>query len=141
MTAALPNHARGYQAHGHLVMVEITNASPVSLTSDANGNPTQWTYRGKRQVKGSTGYGGWSDLPGTATVDIFNTAEDANTGTGVQGNGVDHGGLDYPSGFAMQPLLTGNIYPAMQVLCPDGSGGSAIEYWVTQANGEDGTCT
>ena len=144
MTAGLPNHMRGFQAHSGLVVVQITEKTEVSTSNDDDGNPTQWTYRAKRVLKTASGYAGWVSADtqrGAPELQTYNFREYLNDGDGRQGNGVNHDGTDYPVGFRMQSLEVGGIYPGMEVVAPDGSGGSVVEYWVWQANGEDGTCT
>jgi hypothetical protein len=134
--------------HGNLVhYVQIISVTETGV-EDANGNPVQWTYEVHEAYKTGRGYSTaaaptWTILPegagfrGTA----YNHAEDGNTGTGEQGNMVDHDGADYPDGFEMKPLIIGRVYPCRFILVSDGSGGYVQEAWIfTVPNGEDGTC-
>ena len=144
---------------GALAIVMVQGAAAVAASEDSNENPTQWVYTGKPVAKVGRGYGTvtsnpndwspsdtWVTGPNDAwravgdNVTIYNMREANNayidTLAAVRlGNGVSHAG-DYPAGFEMSPLEIGGIYPAI-ALTVDG----ALEYWVWQSNGEDGSCT
>ena len=147
---------------GALAIVMIDSIDAVADSNDSNGNPTQWLYTGKPVIKIAAGYGTPTAAPSDAAawppgnnwvaglndawravgalVNIYNMREATNTYIDTLaavrlGNGVSHSG-SYPSGFEMSPLEIGGIYPAI-ALTVDG----ALEYWVWQSNGEDGTCT
>lgn len=118
--------------------IAIIGATATGI-NDVNGNPVQWKYEAFEVYKAVAGYGGWVQFGWTG--DAFNMAEDSNSATGRQpSNGVDHGGTDYPAGFAMQPIQIGVIVPA--IIIPVGPAGSVVEeawFWPIP-NGEDGTC-
>lgn len=143
------NAQAGGTGHGKPIhYVKIISATATGI-NDANTNPVQWTYEAHEVYKTAAGYStttvsAWTVLPegagfrGTA----YNMAEDGNTGTGEQGNMIDHDGADYPAGFEMKPLIVDRVYPCLFILAPDGSGNYTQEAWIfTVPNGEDGTCT
>ena len=115
----------------------IISATAVVGTEDTNSNPTQWTYTLSEVIKTSEGYGGWS-VPdaGHYQGPAFNMFEDGNTGVGLQMNGVDHDGDDYPPGFMMQPIPVNAIVKFHLVMFVDGP----AEAWFSVPNSEDGTC-
>ena len=99
-----------------------------------------WNYTCTKVHKtGITGYetGAWFavwDTPQPA----FNLIEFGNSGVGVQGNGVDIDGADFPETFALQPCPVGTLVMMYTIQLPLSAG---IEYWFQYENGVDGTCT
>jgi hypothetical protein len=114
--------------------------------SAAADSPAQgrWVYAWTEVEKTAAGYGGWTAVDGgrsgtTGTDPAYNSIEDANDGTGVQGNGVDVDGADYPAGFAQQPAPA-NIIVEMVVVSLVVEDVPLTEYWFTYEGADDGTC-
>ena len=124
---------------------KITRADNDTSVEDANGMPVRWTYTVYEVVKTGRGYSAWTQKSdgGEYAGDGFNFAEDQNTGTGIQGNGVDHDGSNYKTTFNMSPLSIGHIYPGVVISAPfsfNSKNMIELEAWVWGMNGEDGTC-
>lgn len=108
-----------------------------------NSNPTtQWTYTAKRAYKNATGYGAtkWTQIGETITC--FNCAENINSTSGRQGNGIDVANLDVDDDgtrdFEFYPIP--NDIPVLVLVIPVGS---SVEYLIVGAgmpNGVDGEC-
>jgi hypothetical protein len=96
----------------------------------------QYTYTFIEIEKTSAGYGGWADKTGGRTGTAYNTFEDSNTGSGVQGDGVDIDNLS-GTGFALQPIpVRTDPVLVYWIYLTDGS----IEYWISVPNAIDGEC-
>ncbi len=109
---------------------EITGATDL-------GN-NRWSYSFKQKYKNGAGYGAWADWDGGVTGTAYNSIEDMNSGSGVQGNGVDVANLDTADyTFTLQPAPTGLIVRMAWVW--DYSN-ETWEYWFAYENGVDGTC-
>jgi hypothetical protein len=120
---------------------EITDATAIDASNDQWDNPTQWTYAVKEVVKTAVGYDGWNDKTDGWTGDGFNFAEIGNTGTGRQGNGVDHDGTDYIEWWNMEAVGTGLILPGVILnVVVDNTNTQEGWFWPFP-NGEDGTCS
>lgn len=108
---------------------KITGATLVSTN--------QWEYTFIEVEKGAIGLnpGGWSDktLEGTA----YNSIEYMNFSAGVQGNGVDIDGADFPATMGLQPCPETNIVWMHRLE----NGAGETEYWFSYENGVDGTCS
>jgi hypothetical protein len=119
-------------------------ASTATGINDADGNPVQWTYTVSEVYKSGLGYGNWTVRPigesFTEYTNSYNFLEDANDGTGVQQNGVDHDSTHYPTNFQMMPLQTNSIHPGVVVNAHDADGNTVYEIWLMPFNGEDGAC-
>lgn len=106
--------------------------------------PNQWTYTVRERIKTAPGYGGWTDRPNGRMVMGFHRAEDINSGSGVQGHGVNIDNL--PGDFATKPLPDGLAVLVTEVSLRTVSGGIGggpevtKEYWIDSMNGIDGTC-
>ena len=114
------------------------------ITGFGADGTNRWKYSWKEVVKTSTGHGGGAWTFGTrsgttATDPARNFVEVMNSGTGVQGNGVDLSGADFPAGFSIQPVPAERILVRMMPVVVVGAG--VIEYWFSYENGIDGTCT
>jgi hypothetical protein len=92
-----------------------------------------WQYAAVRQVKATAGYGGWADTG--APFELRNTMEENNTGSGIEGNGVNVGTL--PDGFSLRPLAIDAVVPYWTVKV-DFTG--ETEYWCSVVNAVDGEC-
>lgn len=111
------------------IWVKLTSASAISATTN------RWTYSGPRQVRTATGWTAYS--PSTTISNIYNSREADNDGSGVQGNGIDISGADFPAGFSLKSLATGT--PIVRVYPEFLSDGTAV--WTCDAaNAVDGTC-
>ena len=112
------------------------------ITSATSQGNNKWTYRFTRLEKTSPGYDGWTDLVPEFSRTAYNSAEDQNTASGVQGNGVDVSGADFPAGFSYQPLPVGLRVWVEEVSFGDAANKIEVtEYWIKNfPNGIDGTC-
>lgn len=136
-SSANPAGNKPSPGHSPIRWFKVT-ASASTGVNDANGNPVQWTYTVTEVYKQSTGYGGWGVKSGTYVGTAYNSAEEGNDGTGVQMNGVDHDGADYPSTVSMQPLQNNAILPGVMIYTADGT----PEVWLMPFGlGEDGSCS
>lgn len=102
------------------------------VSSSVSAGTNKWTYTGVPVEQTVAGYGGWTDVVGGASFDFRNLIEDGNTGTGVEGHGVDVGGASYPADFDPQPIPDGTI---VQVFLS-----TLGEYWAQYENADDGEC-
>jgi hypothetical protein len=115
---------------------KITSSADTGI-DDANSNPVQWKYQLREVMKNAKGYDAWVDVESGGYVgDAFNMAEDNNSTSGEQGNGVDHDGDDYPEGFDMSAIPDDTLVTFIFVPVED-----TFEAWIINVpNGEDGTC-
>ena len=99
-----------------------------------------WNYTCLKCHKtGIEGYetGGWL-ADWITPLSCYNLIEYGNSGVGVQGNGVDVDGTDFPATFALQPCPVGTLvlmYTVRRSISEN------IEYWFQYESGIDGTCT
>lgn len=112
-------------------------AFPARITASATDSTNRWTYSFVEVVKKTAGYGGWSTRTGGRTGTARNMFEDLNDGTGIEGNGINVDGTDFPAGFTMQPVPAGTVVMVYRVL--EASAG-AQEFWFDFVNAVDGTC-
>jgi len=103
------------------------------LTGHAEADsPAQnrWTYSWAEVEKTTAGYGGWTTKSGgrSGTNNAFNSIEDMNDGTALEGNGVD---LDDVRWFYTQylPAATGDVVWMEPVRV-----GAVTEYWFSYEN-------
>ena len=96
----------------------------------------QWEYGFVRVKKGQMAYepGAWTTMPFVGVA--YNTIEAMNSPMGVQGNGVNVDGVDFPETFDIQPCPVGNIVWIRLVTNNQG----LREYWFSYESGIDGTC-
>jgi hypothetical protein len=92
-----------------------------------------WQYAAVRQIKTGASYGGWTD--DGPTFDLRNTMEENNTGSGIEGNGVNVGTL--PAGFSLRPLAIDTVVPYWTVTV---NFTGETEYWCSVVNAVDGEC-
>lgn len=112
-------------------------AFPARITAWATDSTNRWTYSFVEVVKKTAGYGGWSTRTGGRTGTARNMFEDMNDGAGIEGNGINVDGTDFPAGFKMQPVPAGTVVMVYRVL--EASAG-AQEFWFDFVNAVDGTC-
>ena len=112
-------------------------AFPARITSFATAATNQWTYSFVEVVKSAAGYGGWTTRTGGRTGTARNMFEDMNDGAGIEGNGINVDGTDFPSGFEMQPVPAGTVVMMHRVL--EAAAGTQ-EFWFDFVNAVDGTC-
>lgn len=106
------------------------------ITGNAqDGSNFRWAYAFVQVEKTSTGYGGWTDVSGGISDTLYNRIEDNNGTSGLMGNGVDTANLS--GTYAVQPIPTGTRVLVTMVRVDD----NPPEYWVTYANGVDGSCS
>jgi len=121
------------------ISIRITASDAVTASNDTNGNPTQWIYTANEVSLENSGYGGWQTTTNGWTGQAYSFAEDGNDGSGVQMNGIDHDGSDYPSTFDMTPVQIGRVVQALLFTPQDTK---VAEAWFDPGgNGEDGTCS
>ena len=106
----------------------------------ATADGYRWTYAFVEVAKTVAGYGGWTTLTGGRTGTAYNTIEDMNSASGVQGNGVDRAHLDTAAyTFAIQPCPEGNVVWMRTIRFKVGEE-AKVEYWFSYENGVDGEC-
>jgi len=108
------------------------------ITGSTADGDNRWTYSWEEVAKTGAGYGGWGALDDgrTGADNAYNSIEDMNAATGVQGNGVDVAHLDTDDyTFALQPCPTDAVVWMREVKV-DGD----AEYWFAYENGVDGGC-
>ena len=105
------------------------------ITAATSAGPNRWQYQIEEVIKTGAGYAGWTTKPIARTGDAFNTAEEMNNGSGLEGNGVDIGNL--PAGFSLKPAPTGLLVFVTVVTLNDQS---AKEFWLCHENAIDGEC-
>jgi len=105
------------------------------ITGRTSLGSNRWSYTFANVTKGgSVGYGGtWTN--GSTAGTAYNSIEQINNGAGIEGNGVDVDGTDFPSGFSIQPVPTNSIVRIFET-----ANGGTTEYWFSYENGIDGTC-
>ncbi len=96
--------------------------------------PHIWEYTGilQRLIGGTV-----QDVAAATEYTFQNSTELNNTGSGVEGNGVNYDGADYPDNFDMQPIPT----DAVVFIRPMQPEDTSTVLWLTQyENADDGTC-
>ncbi len=134
---------------GITVDIQAVQETPATSTQAASGfdakitgsssvGDNQWQYTWIRVEKAAPGHdpGAWIQISGQTGI-AYNRVESMNSAVGVQGNGVDVDGADYPPGFSPQPCPEGCIVRLYEL--KNGTGDS--EYWFSYENADDGTCT
>ena len=108
------------------------------IGAPTSAGDNQWTYEWPEMRKTGPGYGGWQIKPNGRTHDshgpAYNFAEEMNSSSGVQGNGVNLD--DLPGTFTLQPVPNGRIVLATILTFTDGT----KEVWFDQDNGIGGAC-
>lgn len=112
----------------------------MEITGNATNGTNQWKYSWKRVVRTSTG---WQDaavsVTGSTSSDYaLNSLEKPNSGSGVQGNGVDLDGQVFTdnSDLELQPIATGAVVWAWRGV--DASNNPCLTF--TATNAIDGEC-
>lgn len=110
---------------------------PVRIVSSVSVGPNRWEYQVQRVTKRDHGYALLeafeSDYDGTA----YNTLEIGNSGSGVQGNGINVD--DLPTGFTLGPAPSGQFAVPAFVWVTDTSD-QTPELWFTYSNPVVGVC-
>lgn len=113
----------------------------IGANAEADDPPqNRWHYAWTEMEFTGLGYDGIEELSsgrsGTTTDDYaINMAEAMNDSSGVQNDGTDIDGADYPAGFAPQPTPADLIVRMYAALTPDG-----IQHHFWWPTGHDGTC-
>jgi hypothetical protein len=110
---------------------------PARVTGQTKTGPNQWRYTFVEVMKADAGYGEWVTKSGGRAGDVFNRCEDMNDAAGMEGNGIDIDGADFPSGYAMVPIPVNAIIMVTRFV--EATTGVA-EYWTEFINAVDGTC-
>lgn len=100
-------------------------------------NTNQWRYTAEEAAKLGPGHQGWQTKPGGRTGDAYNLRENANDGSGLEDDGIDHDRL--PGTFAMQPAPTGALV-LVTIVTHNEAGTQHAEWWFDYRNSVDGTC-
>ena len=115
----------------------------VTASAAANSAPTtQWTYTIQRAYKSAAGYGAAKWTAHGSALTAYNAAENINSTSGRQGNGIDVAHLDIDADltddFDFYPIQMGT-----PVLVRPVPVAGEVEYWIMGAgmpNGVDGEC-
>ena len=112
---------------------KITDAWGIAI-----GVYNRWSYHWIEQERTATGF---QDKPGGRFGDgsanaALNSYEMANTETGIQGNGINHGTSVYPPGWLMRPVRG---YPVVRMWVDVATDGSTV-YTFSFPNAEEGVC-
>lgn len=117
----------------------------VRITSSFSNGGNKWTYGGTVvypviNTSGALEYR--QPVPARQIDEMYNACEAFNMGDpSIRGNGVNSGGADYPTGFAMQPIRGNPVVRAWPIRLEDESlEETRTVYLFTQPNAEDGTC-
>jgi len=110
-----------------------TTRSFARISAITPAGTNKWLYTAVRQDKAEPSYGGWTD--DGPTFDLRNTMEENNTGSGIEGNGVNVGTL--PAGFSLRPLAIDAVVPYWTVTV---NFTGETEYWCSVVNAVDGEC-
>jgi len=78
----------------------------------------------------------WEVESSYASHEAFNLYECINSEEGVQGNGVDIDGDDFPESMAVMPVPIGSIVRVFTVVAED----TTLEWWFAHCNAIDGLC-
>ena len=108
-------------------------------SSTATATANQWTYAFTEVTKTVAGYREWITKPGGITGNTsYNSIEDINSATGVQGNGVDLDELAAVSAsMELRPCPADTIVRMYGIILASG----VIEHWFSYENGVGGICT
>ena len=115
----------------------------VTASAAANSAPTtQWTYTIQRAYKSAAGYGAANWTAHGSALTAYNAAENINSTTGRQGNGIDVANLDIDGDetddFDFYPIQNGTPIIVLRE-----SVGETVHYRIVAAgyqNGIDGAC-
>ena len=117
---------------------EKQNLFWAKITGCSTLGNNRFSYNFLEVDKTAAGYGGWSTWGDGETGTAYNTIEDMNDGSGIEGNGVDVSAPDF-AGFFIAPAPVGAIV-MVEKLDFYASGTEIIEYWFQYENGIRGTC-
>ena len=106
----------------------------ISASTSLGNN--QWTYTFAEVTKTGTGYTEWTTRTGGRSGTAHNLFEDMNDGAGIQGNGINIDGADFPEGFAVQAVPTGTVVMVHRIV----ESGGDQEFWFSYVNAVDGEC-
>ena len=109
---------------------------PCRVLSSESVGPNRWSYQIEQVVKASEGYAELSSFPGGIRGVAYNMLENGNTGSGVEGNGVDVD--DLPAGFSLGPIPSGD-WPLLAYAWSVASG--RPELWLRYPNPVVGECS
>ena len=113
---------------------------PARIGVYQNPGDNKWEYDFVEAEKTAEGYGGWTTLAGGRSGTAYNSIEDMNSDSGVQGNGVDVAHLDTDDyTFAIQKCPAGNVVWMRTVRFMVGEV-AKTEYWFSYESGVDGEC-
>ena len=125
-----------------IVRIGTTETAPVDARVSASeaipATTNRWYYTCIEQELTETG---WADKSGGRTfTECLYAGEAYNDGSGVQGNGVDIDGEDFPAGMSLQPIQGSpvvHLWPCRLVV-----DGSTVVSWrfYGVVNAIDGTC-
>lgn len=122
---------------GYVILGSKSKETFDAIINSSSGSNNQWTYAFSEVEKTTAGYSGWTVKSGGITGTAYNRAEDINSATGVQGNGVDADNLDTDDyTFALQACPDNSIVTIDVIELTTG----VNEYWFTHENGVDGEC-
>lgn len=123
--------------------VTMLESQPVTfwgkITASSADGTNRWSYTFSEVEKTAAGYAGWAVRDGGWSGTARNTLENMNSGTGVQGNGVDVDGADWPADFDIEACPTNAIVRIHRETFM-ASETATEEFWFQYANGVDGTC-
>jgi hypothetical protein len=109
----------------------------ITAATSAGSGTNQWVYTAQKvschPALGAYAPGQW--IKDGADITCYNSREVINSAFGVQGNGVDVDGADFPAGFEIQPCPVGNIVWLHRV-----GGDDTYLLSFEYENGIDGTC-
>lgn len=104
--------------------------------SSESGSPVvRYNYTGRVARKTGAANTGWADRD-AEDVTLYHTLEYLNTGSGVEGHGVDRDNL--PAGFGVRPIPVGTPVFAQPIVV-EGSP-NTLEWWITAVSPIDGEC-
>ena len=118
-------------------MIETLDMFYAQIGAAVADGTNRWKYAWTEIEKLTAGYGAWTNvLEGRSGSAARNFVEGMNAGTGVQGNGVDIDGVDFPAGFSLQKCPSGVFVVMHRIQVADDE-----EFWFSYENAIDGTCT
>ena len=121
------------------------NSFIAGITGFTSSGSNRWLYAWSEAEKTAAGYAGWTIKTGgrsgtTSTLPAYNFVEDMNSGSGVQGNGVNLANLDTADfTFAIQPAPDGLMAIMHEIKFSIGES-NFTEYWFGYESGVDGSC-
>ena len=139
VTSAQSDAGTVLQVPGGTPRPKQTFYARIEFSSPAGDN--RWTYSWQEVIKDGRGFGNWTSRTNGRQGLFFDEAaghnfyEEMNSGSGVQGHGIDID--DLPAGFATVPCPNGQIVLMYVVPLADGTG---YEHWFHFTNDVDGSC-